>query len=135
MQRRYLCLIFIPFVTGAEIYKCVNNDGQVVYRDTPCRVQDTQTIYSYNQDFWPSASSAQELNQYRKCLTRERSRKQKWQEREQKRRLRLRARCERVTQKIELLNQRYRRGYTAKQRQMLDRKLAEYNKRRQKYCK
>lgn len=135
MRKLYLCFVFMPFVVCAEIYKCVKSDGQIIYKDTPCSIQDTQTIYSYNQDFWPSVASAKELNQYRKCLTRERLRKQKWSEREQNRSLRLRAKCERVTQKMEMLNQRYKRGYTAKQRQILDRKLAEYNKRRQKYCK
>lgn len=139
MRVLYLCFIFIPVVAIGEIYKCVKADGSVIYKDTPCNIQDVQIIYSYSQDPWSFWIPAKELNRQprclNRCLTRERLRKQKRLSQEQNRSLRLRSKCERVTQKIELLNQRYKRGYTAKQRQSLDRKLAEYNKRRQKYCK
>lgn len=70
----------------------------------------------------------------RKRQAREAIRRQKQVDLEEKRRLRLQQKCEKVALQIEQLNQRYKRGYTARQRQILDRKLVECQIKKLKFC-
>jgi len=139
-----LCLGFISAVY-ADIYKCVNPNGAVFFKDTPCKIRDFQYQYNYLEEPVTQQDVRSLQRQYKRSQSdkakakkgtqRSQARAKKQEELEQKRRLRLQANCEKVQQQIAQLNQRLKHGYTAKQGQSIARKLAECNLKRQKYCK
>lgn len=138
------CGLFMANV-NANIYKCVKNDGLVIFKDTPCAVRDIQpavVLKEQNLDQQDIKHLQRQYNQQQDFLRREKNRiyreqyKAKQQQKiEEKQRLRLQAKCETVKHQIAQLERRYKQGYTVKQGQALDRKLAECKLNRQKYCK
>ncbi len=69
-----------------------------------------------------------------KRALREHIRNRKKDEAEQQRRLRLQNKCELVRQKIEILNKRYKQEYTIATSKILDKKLADLNIKKLKFC-
>src|SRR6202142_3123367 len=56
----FLCLILIPSLSSAAIYKCTAQDGGITYTDVPCPA-DTTTQYIDPAALWLNESS-QTLN-------------------------------------------------------------------------
>jgi len=132
-----LCALFCAELSNAEIYKCKKYDGSVYFFDRPCVAAD------HEQDITKRDLVLMrfELQQKQADLIREQRQRirdeltaDKRKVAEAKRRLRLKAKCETVRQQIAQLNLRYKQGYTLTQGLALDRKLAECNNRKAKYC-
>lgn len=129
----------------ANIFRCEQADGKLLFKQVPCHADDIQSQITYIE---PPISTQEartlqkQLKAYRIVLQKEQQKKDllqrraaQQQQREEKRRLRLAARCETVERQITELRRQYRLGYTVKQGQALDRKMAEYKFKQQKYCK
>src|SRR6202044_6183 len=52
----FLCLILIPSLSSAAIYKCTAQDGGITYTDAPCPA-DTTTQYIDPASLWLNESS------------------------------------------------------------------------------
>ena len=92
-----IAIFSMSFSIHAQIYKCVREDGSVLFKDLPCRKQDLQTTYDYPLARDPQyAPSETKLMQRRKRLTQRRMRYEKKLAKEQNKRLRLESKYERV---------------------------------------
>lgn len=129
----------------ADIFKCEQADGKLLFKQAPCHSSEIQSQLTYveppisRQD---ARALQKQLKTYQAILHKEQKKRaqiqrqaEKQQRQEEKQRLRLAARCETVERQIVELRRHYRLGYTAKQGQTLDRKMAEYKFKQQKYCK
>lgn len=130
---------------GNTVYKCETTNGSTYYQAKYCKnTSDIQAeLNCYN-----SHLSKKAIEQIEKNLQHQRKsliKKQKLKQREdlndakkakaqEKKKLRLKAKCEKIKQQIDEVTQHYRTGYTIKQGIVLDRKLSDYQKQRQKYC-
>ena len=136
-------LIAVPAV--AQVFKCYKSDGSVYYQDKYC--DDESDIQKELKCYTKPATKNElkridhRLKQYRKQIFKKRKQRQynkkiaaKKAEAEQRRNLRLKEKCEKVKHKINQVTQRYRNGYTVVQGIALDRKLAEYQNEKRKYC-
>lgn len=130
-------MLFSATIAHAEIFKCKKFDGSVYFFERPCVATDQeQTITKRDLVLMRF-----ELQQKQADIIREQRQRirndlmaDKRRTAEEKHRLRLKGKCETVRQQITQLNLRYKQGYTLKQGLALDRKLAEYNNRKAKYC-
>ncbi len=132
-----LCVLFSTGITHAEIYKCKKHEGAVYSFDQPCVVTD------HEQDITKRDLVLMrfELQQKQADIIREQRQRirddlvaDRRRVADEKHRLRLKSKCETVKQQITQLNLRYKQGYTLMQGLALDRKLAECNNRKAKYC-
>lgn len=139
-----LIMIACSQVANATVYKCETTGGEIYYQSMYCQhADDVQSVVKIKPD--PISNRTNKKPVYLQDLKKKQQQKQRQKQRQQraakkkeqqetKRRLRLQAKCEKVTQQINQVSQRYRNGYTLKQGITLDRKLAEYKIKRQKYC-
>lgn len=121
----------------AAIFKCKKFDGSIYFFERQCIAPDQeQTITKRDLVLMRF-----ELQQKQADFIREQRRRirddliaDKRRLAEERHRLRLKSKCETVKQQIIQLNLRYKQGYTLTQGLALDRKLAECNNRKAKYC-
>lgn len=132
-----LCALFCAANTHAEIFKCKKFDGSIYFFERPCVANDQEQAIT-KRDL---VLMRFELQQKQADIIREQRQRiradlleDKRRLAEAKRRARLKARCETVQQQITQLNLRYKQGYTVTQGLALDRKLAECNNRKARYC-
>ena len=130
---------------GATVYKCTRPDASIYYQAAPCNAaQDIQKVLDcYNRPLTKSEERQIDrgLKQQRKQLLKQRQTKKreaqqaaKQAKAAAKRSKRLETKSAKIKQKIEVINQHYRTGYTIQQGIVLNRKLAEYQAERQKFC-
>ncbi len=140
-----LCYLFFSSVAQAKIYECISPDGITAYQDKKCPAGHTlkrQLVYNQPEmSVQKLRDIQQQMAKYRNALDKQAMRKlrevkcaEKKREQEKRRRMRLRARCDKVKQKIVMLEQRYKQGHTTKQRLALDQKLADCVLKKQEYC-
>jgi Domain of unknown function (DUF4124) len=53
----FLCLILIPSLSSAAIYKCTAHDGGITYTDAPCPADTTTQYIDPAAPSWPNESS------------------------------------------------------------------------------
>jgi Domain of unknown function (DUF4124) len=53
----FLCLILIPSLSSAAIYKCTAHDGGITYTDTPCPADTTTQFIDPAASLWLNESS------------------------------------------------------------------------------
>lgn len=132
-----LCVLFGMDITHAEIYKCKKYDGAVYFFDRPCVASDNEQDIS-KRDLVLMRFELQQKQADILRAQRQRIRDDLAADRRrgaaEKQRLRLKSKCEAVKQQITQLSLRYKQGYTLKQGLAFDRKLAEYNNRKARYC-
>jgi hypothetical protein len=137
---RFLIIIIALFNIAsvhAEIFKCQKFDGSIYFFERPCVAADQEQAIT-KRDL---VLMRFELQQKQADLIREQRQRirndltaDKRRAADEKRRLRLKSKCETVRQQIAQLNLRYKQGYTVNQGLALDRKLAECNNRKARYC-
>lgn len=140
-----IVLCVLGSLAFADVYKCVNEDGEISFKDTPCPASAAQEILDY---CWLSNTKKDTrtfqaryicqqaaLNRVKIQKLRKQRDVKKEQERQEARRLRLALRCESVKKQIAHLNSRLKQGYTLKQGISINNKIAELTIKKQKYCK
>jgi hypothetical protein len=132
-----VCTLFCAANVSAEIFKCKKFDGTIYFFEQRCAATDQEQAIT-KRDL---VLMRFELQQKHADIIREQRQRiradltaDKLRAAEEKRRLRLKAKCETVRQQITQLNLRYKQGYTLTQGRALDRKLAECNNRKARYC-
>ncbi len=123
--------------TFAEVFKCKKFDGSIYFFDRTCQAPDQEQPIT-KRDLVLMRFELQQKQTDLIHAQRQRIRDGiaavKRKNFEEKSRLRLKAKCETVRQQITQLNLRYKQGYTLTQGLALDRKLAECNNRKARYC-
>jgi len=128
----------------AAIFKCVGMDGSVYYQETFCNEDEEQTqLLCKTKPFSKKAvqQSQRRLQVQRryvlqnyKLLQREERARDKQDMLDVRRKERLKAKCQKIEQKIVAVNEQLHSGYTIKQGQSLNRKLAKYQEQKQRNC-
>ena len=137
---RWIVIIFFLFVSTyghAKIFKCIRNDGSEYYGEQPCQLSDKNievtkrdlALMRYELQQKEEDLQKQQKQQLRKEIAAEKLRFAK-----ERQRLHAQAKCDAVKLQIEQLNKRSKHGYTVKQGQAFNRKLAECNQKRRIYC-
>lgn len=139
MRLIIISILFFSFSQlHADIFKCTKSDGSTYYYDRNCIASDVQEEIT-KRDLvlmrYEIGQKQEDIIKQKKNLMRQELIAEKLQAAEMRQRLRFETKCETVRQQIVQLNKRYKQGYTIKQGQALDRKLAECNSKRQIYCK
>lgn len=139
MRLIIISILFFSFSPlHADIFKCTKSDGSMYYYDRNCIASDVQEEIT-KRDLvlmrYEIGQKQEDIIKQKKNLMRQELIAEKLQAAEMRQRLRFETKCETVRQQIVQLNKRYKQGYTIKQGQALDRKLAECNSKRQIYCK
>lgn len=140
-----LCYLLIGQMAEARIFECRDPTGAIIFQDKKCsphKALQRELVFSDQEfDLKKLRKMQKQLQQYKDDLDKAQMRKlreaknaEKNREQERKRRMRMRAKCNKIKQKIVMLEQRYKHGYTFKQGLSLDRKLAECIAQRDEYC-
>lgn len=145
MQILFIILLScITQTSYSSIFRCEKPDGTLYFRERTCDKADIQNeIMYYNTPQKPKdiEKIERQLMKQRKAMHKRALAQQKEKfaaERQllkqQKQKERNREKCRQAKRKIAEISQQYRAGYTVCRGITLDRKLAEYNDLRLKYC-
>lgn len=135
------CLISVSY---ASITRCESNSGIIYFTERACDSDDEESEVEIIENSLSDKDInkiERDLKKHRKSIhkralaqQKKRNAAAKQLHKQQKQRLHLQAKCEKVNRQIAEVTQAYRTGYTIPQGVALDRKLSEYNEKRQKYC-
>lgn len=129
MHYLYFFLLIINVTICSAAPSCYDHKKnlQLPFRVDAQNLTDLEIIQEqYNQQ--------DAILQIQKRSLREQMRQLKREEREQNRHLQAKRRCEKIKRQIEILNKRYKQGYTASKGNTLDRKLSELKTQKQHHC-
>lgn len=138
---RWTLIIFFLFISTyshAKIFKCIRNDGSEYYGEQPCLLPD-KNIEITKRDLalirYELQQKEEDLQKQYKQQLRTEIAAEKLRLAKERQRLNAQAKCDAIKLQIEQLNKRPKHGYTVKQGQAFNRKLAECNQKRRIYCK